>query len=214
MRGAAVPALGTVGGHVRDTVGGSLPGVSVTIVSERGGPARQTLTDGDGAYRLEGLPDQTYRIDFQLRGFDRIRQNRVRVRQDTHVEVDASLPLNAICECVWSGLATTLQPLPGLVLDEANRPLPNARVELVTPNRRETTYTNKEGRFLVRAPLKGMWPITASEGGFRSATSRISAATVGPVVLRLRYVGTAGLPDIERVSLGCLCPEYLSRVER
>jgi hypothetical protein len=211
MHGAAVAAPGSIGGHVRDDTGQPLPGVSVTIVPERGGPARQTLTDGAGVHRVDGLADGTYRIDFQLRGFDLTRHNRVQVRQDTHVQVDASLSISAICECITSGLATAPQPVAGQVVDEADRPRSNARVEVVTPSRRETTYTDRNGRFSIRTPVKGTWPLTASDGGFRSATLDISAVTAGPIVLKLRYVGTATLPNIERVRLGCLCPEYFSQ---
>jgi hypothetical protein len=79
--------------------------------------------------------------------------------------------------------------------------------------RRETAYTDTEGHFLVRAPLEGTWPITASDSGFASATQQISKVTTGPIVLRLRYVGTQSVPSNERFSLGCLCPEYFIHSE-
>lgn len=212
--GAAEAATGRVGGHVRDSAGQFLPGVSVTMVRERGGPARHATTDREGAYRLEELADDTYRLYFQLTGFDRTRLSHVRPGPDTDTDVDATLFVSSICECLTTGLSTTPRPLAGQVVDEANRPLLFARVEVVTPKRRETAYTDIDGRFVVRAPLEGAWPITASDTGFASATQQISNVTAGPILLRLRFVGTQSPPSSERFELGCLCPEYFTHRER
>ena len=211
--GAAGAPTGTIGGQIRDTIGQPLPGTTVTVIPERGGPAKQSITDREGAYRLDVLADATYRIDFQLPGFDRTRENHVRVRADTQINVDATLPVSAVCECVTSGLSTTARPLAGQVVDEATRPLPYARLEVVSSLRRETAYTDSEGRFYVRAPLAGAWPITASDSGFASVTQKISKTSSGPIVLKLRRVGTKHLPNRERFSLGCLCPEYFGQRE-
>jgi hypothetical protein len=181
---------------------------------ERHGPVRHATTDREGTYRLEELADDTYRVVFQLRGFDRTRVSHVRPRPDTDADVDATLSVSRLCECLTTGLATTPRPLAGQVVDEANRPLPYVRVELVSPMRRETAYTDIDGRFLVRAPLEGAWPITASDSGFASATQQISNVTAGPIVLRLRFLGTQGPPRSERFELGCLCPEYFTHGER
>jgi hypothetical protein len=207
-------AAGSIGGHVRDTAGQPLPGVSVTMIPERGGSAMNTTTDREGAYRLDAVADDTYRLDFQLRGFDLIRQNHVHVRPDTHIELDASTSPASICECISSGLAGPSKPLAGLVVDEDNRPLPHARVDIVSPKRRETTYTDRDGRFFVHPPVDGTWPLTASDSGFAVSTQRISKRTAGPVVLRLRYVGAQSVPNIERFEFGCLCPEAFTQSER
>jgi hypothetical protein len=206
--GAAAPAGGAIGGHVRDARGQPLPGVAITVLPERGGAARQSITDSDGAYHLEGLPDATYRIDFLLLGFDLTREHQVSVRTGARVDVDATLAVSPICECVTSGLPTSALPLTGQVVDAAHRPLPHARLDVVSPARRETAYTDSEGRFRVRVPLEGAWPLTASEARFASITTKISTASAEPIVLKLSYRGTAGLPKRERISLGCLCPEY------
>jgi hypothetical protein len=207
--GIGVAASGSIGGHVRDQGGRPLPGVSVIAIPRRGGTASSTFTDREGAYGLE-LPDDTYRVDFRIPGFDLARQNHVLVRPDAQTLVDATLQASVICECLSGGLPTVPQRLEGRVVDEAGRPLPHARVDVVTSTRSETTYTDSEGRFLVRAPVEGAWPISASDSGFASARRQVSKATVGPVVLRLRFDGTERPPDQERFSLGCLCPEYLS----
>ena len=206
-------AAGSIGGYVRDKTGQPLPGVSVTMIPERGGSAIDTTTDREGAYRLDAVAEDTYRLDFRLPGFDLIRQNHVQVGPDTHVEVDASTSPGSICECISSGLVRVSKPLAGLVVDEADRPLPHARVDIVSPKRRETTYADREGRFFVRPPESGTWPLTASDSGFAASTQRISKRTAGPVVLRLRYVGAQSVPNIERFEFGC-CPESFTQSER
>jgi hypothetical protein len=74
------------------------------MIPERGGPARYATTDREGAYRLEELADDAYRVDFQLRGFDRTRLNHVRLRPDAETDVDATLSVSSICECLRAGL--------------------------------------------------------------------------------------------------------------
>ena len=77
--------------------------------------------------------------------------------------------------------------------------------EMVTPVRREVARADSEGRFLVHAPLTGTWLLTVSDGGFEAVAQKTSSATSQPLVIRLRYVGTQGLPDIERLNEGCGC---------
>ena len=62
--------LASVAGTVRDTSGGAMPGVLVEVSS----PAliekvRSTTTDGNGQYRIAGLPVGTYTMTFALTGF-------------------------------------------------------------------------------------------------------------------------------------------------
>jgi hypothetical protein len=66
-------------GEVKDRMGQRLSGVLVVMLPEAGGPATQTTTDRNGAYHLEGLSEETYRIDFALPGFEGFRRNRVRL---------------------------------------------------------------------------------------------------------------------------------------
>lgn len=106
----AVAASGSIAGHVVDTAGQALPGVSVTTIPERGGLAKHTTSDGGGAYRFDELSDFTYRVDFELRGFDLTRRNHVRVRADERITVDAALSISSVCECVTVQISTALRP--------------------------------------------------------------------------------------------------------
>lgn len=157
-------------------------------------------------FRFEMLPDETYRVDFETLGFDLTRRNHVRVGDHTSTNVEAALYVSAVCECV------TIVPLPplavraGEVVDDRSRPLPHARVEVVSPMRREVAHADADGRFVLRAPVAAGWPLTASDSGFRAMTQEVSASRAEPIVFRLTYAGTTGLPLYERFSRACRCP--------
>jgi hypothetical protein len=203
---AAVARVGDIVGRVVDPIGQPLPGVSVTTIPEFGGLARRAATGSDGAYRLEMLPDGTYRVDFELLGFDLIRRNGVRVRKAASTRVDASLPVSTICECVEFVPPTPLTQRTGQVVDEADRPVPYARVEVVSPMRREVAYADTEGRFLIRVPVDETWPLTAFDSGFHAVTQQVSGSVPELIVFRLAHAGTTGLPNHERFGRGCRCP--------
>ena len=203
---AALAQPASMAGTVRDAAGMPLPGVAVTTIPASGGITTRATTESDGAYQLEALPDGTYRVDFAVAGFDLIRRNHVRVRQDATATVDATVPISTICECVEIVPPTPLRQRAGQVTDESSRPLPHARLELIIPARREVAYADHEGRFEVRVPAKGTWPLTASDSGFGALTVQVSGTQSAPIVLRLRHVGATGVPDNERFTRGCRCP--------
>ena len=182
-----------------------IPGVTVTTIPQSGGLARHTTSGTDGSYRFEGLPDDTYRVDFDLRGFELVRRNHVRVRRDTEANIDAALPVRAICECITVEPPSPWAQRPGQVIDKTGHPLPHARVAVVGS---QAMSTDGEGRFLIRVPVNEAWSLTATDTGFRSVTQQVSGADAASVVLSLEYVGTTGVPDVQRFS-GCECDGYL-----
>ena len=204
--GAVVVAQSaSIAGVVRDGNGGVIPGVSVTTIPQSGGLLRHTASGSDGSYRFDGLPDGTYRVDFDLRGFELVRRNHVRVSRDTEANVDAALPPRMICECITLEPPSPWAQRPGQVVDMSGRPLPHARIQLVG---REDAYTDNEGRFFIRVPVYESWPLTASDTGFRSITERVSGADSATVVLSLEHENTTGVPDVQRFG-GCECSGYL-----
>ena len=69
----ALPAVtsaqeATIGGAVRDTTGGVLPGVTVRAIHEATGNAFETVTDERGGFRV-AVRTGTYRIIVELSGF-------------------------------------------------------------------------------------------------------------------------------------------------
>jgi len=195
----------TIAGVVSDRRGYVFSGVTVTTTPESGGLSRHTRTNSAGTFRFEGLPDGTYRVDFELRGFEVVRRNHVRVRRDTEAKVDAALPFRALCECITVEPPSPWAQRVGQVIDKTGYPLPHARVELVG---RQSAYTDSEGRFLIRVPVNETWPLTATDTGFRAVTQQVSGADAASVVLSLEYVAATGVPDLEHFG-GCECDGYL-----
>ena len=205
LNGVVFAQSASISGVVSGGRDQGIPGVIVTAIPQSGGLARHTTSGSDGAYRFEGLPEGTYRVDFELRGFDVIRRNLVRVRRDSEVKIDAALPVRAICECITVEPPSPWAQRVGQVIDKAGHPLPHARIELVG---RQAAYTDSEGRFLIRVPVNEPWPLKATDTGFREITQQVSGADAASVVLNLEYVGPTGVPDYERFG-GCECPGYL-----
>lgn len=204
--GVGVAQSASIAGVVRDAIGQLIPGVTVTTIPQSGGLIRLTTTGSNGSYRFDGLPDDTYRVDFELRAFEVVRRNHVRVRHDTEAKADAALQVRAICECVTLEPPSPWAQRRGQVIDKNGHPLPHARIELV--GRQVMLSTDGEGRFLIRVPVNEAWSLTATDTGFGSVTQQVSGADAASVVLSLEYVGTTGVPDVQRFG-GCECPGYL-----
>ncbi len=189
-----------------DSAGQTVPGVSVTTIPEGGGVAKRTTSGRDGTYRFDALPEGTYRVDFEVLGFDLFRRNHVHVRRDATAEADGTVFVSSICECVTIMPPVAVAEREGQIVDQSGRPLPHARLEIVSPNRREVAYADGEGRFRVRLPVRGAWPFTASDTGFAKVTEQVSWTKAAPAILTLLRGGRADIPDTERFSRACRCP--------
>ena len=198
-----------------DGSGQPIPGVFVTAMLATGGDNQTGTTDREGTARFENLPDGTYRVDFDIQGFDIVRRNHVVVRHDSPAKVSAVLPITPLCECIRvspvpGGPEPVLEKRAGQVLDGAGHPLAHARLELITPAKQEFFYVDAYGRFAVRLPVDQSWPLRASDSGFRVVTQQASGSTHSRIVFRLPVDATAAVrvPDEERFSPGC-CPSDL-----
>lgn len=60
---------GVIEGVVRDTAGGVLPGVTMTLRNQASGVARTTVSEGDGTYRFPALQPGKYTLRAELSGF-------------------------------------------------------------------------------------------------------------------------------------------------
>ena len=209
LNGLADAQSTSIAGRVSDGSGQYLPGVSVTAIPETGGVASRAISDQHGAYQFGILPDGTYRVDFELLGFDFARVNHVRVRHDTAAKADATLSVSPICECIEVRSPTPLRERSGQVVDESGRPLPHARLEVSTPLRRDVAYADSEGRFQVRLPITDRWPLAVSDGGFGAEARQVSGTGSVLLIFRLAPTSTAGLPDLQRLARGCRCPDDL-----
>ena len=100
----AVPAQaqltnGSIFGRITDEQGGSIPGVVVNAVQTETGFVRTSTTDGQGAYRLPGLPVGTYKVTTVLPGFNAT-EAMVGVNVATNVPLDIKLLVANVNETV------------------------------------------------------------------------------------------------------------------
>jgi hypothetical protein len=212
------PASSIVG-TVVDAAGQLLRGVIVIAIPETGGDAREAMSGANGSYAFDDLPDGTYRIDWYLPGFDVMRRNHVQVLRGETPQVDVTLPVSTLCECIsnWGrpGLSRPrLTTHAGRVVDESGRPLPHARVEIVSLVGREVAHADREGRFQVLLSPTHTWPLTARDSGFAAVTLKVSGGTrAPPLVFRLPNVDTRALPDVERLTGSC-CRDLFTNLRR
>jgi carboxypeptidase family protein len=146
-------AAGSIEGQVRGLDGHPIPGALVTITPEGGGSSVYATGGGDGEYHVETLPDDTYRIDVEVPGFDLTRHHHVHVRSNEPARVNTSLMMSSICECISSGIATTAS-ISGKVVDELGHPLPHARLTAAFQSWTETAYADHAGRFVSARPRR------------------------------------------------------------
>lgn len=78
---------GAISGRVADDSGGLVPGATVTL-ERPGAAARSAQTDGNGAFRFEGIPAGAYTLRISLSGFaEDVRPVEVTAGQERKVEV-------------------------------------------------------------------------------------------------------------------------------
>src|ERR1043165_7004962 len=77
-------AGGRIEGKVTDPKGAAIPAAAVTITNQVTKQDFTTVTDGQGRYKVEGLPAGIYTVRVAVKGFNDGR------REDVNVEDDAS----------------------------------------------------------------------------------------------------------------------------
>jgi len=82
---------GQIVGVAKDSSGGTLPGVLVTVT----GPAiirpQTATTDIDGSYRFPALPPGDYVVTFELSQFQTVRREGIQLTLQTILKIDATL---------------------------------------------------------------------------------------------------------------------------
>ena len=99
----AGPVLGqsaAVEGRIVDEQSLAVPGVAITLRSPATGLERRTSSDGQGAYRMPGLPPGLYDIRAALDGFATVEQRGTVVDLASIVRVDFQLRVAAVAETV------------------------------------------------------------------------------------------------------------------
>lgn len=87
-------------GVTRDTSGGVLPGVLITVKNRATGTLRTVVTDGAGGFNVAGLIPGTYTVSAELSGFKTAVRNEVPLESGNTVRVDFTMDVGAISETV------------------------------------------------------------------------------------------------------------------
>src|SRR5207248_49294 len=127
-------ATGEITGTVRDSTGGVLPGVKVSITNQATGQERQVSTDASGHYSAPAMPIGEYTIKAELTGFKvQIRQN-IPVQVGREIHVDLMLEVGSVSEEVTvEESATPLQTTNA----ELSEVIDNARIISLPLNGRQ-----------------------------------------------------------------------------
>ncbi len=82
------PTSGSINGTVTDNIGAVLPGVNVTVAGPALMGTQAATTNEQGQYRFPALPPGTYRLTYELQGFNTI------VREDIAVSIGFTASVN------------------------------------------------------------------------------------------------------------------------
>jgi outer membrane receptor protein involved in Fe transport len=121
----AVPALaqqtsGNITGRVTDQQGGALPGVTITATQATTGFTRTVVTDGEGVFRLAGVPIGNIDLKLEMSGFATLERKDLILNVGQTLNLDVQLQVASMSETVTvSGdtplLETTSSSVGGVV---------------------------------------------------------------------------------------------------
>jgi hypothetical protein len=89
-----------ISGIVRDSSGGVLPGVEVTVKKTDTGMLRTVFTGSDGSYTIPNLPVGPYELKAVLSGFSTYLKTGIVLQVNTNPTIDVTLGVGAIGETV------------------------------------------------------------------------------------------------------------------
>src|SRR5215467_14021662 len=129
---SAQSTTGTISGHVSDSQGLALPGVTVTVASPNLQGVRSTVTSEIGDYVISLLPPGNYTVSFDLSGFQKTEKQVILAPTQT-LPVDASMGPAALTELV------TVVATPAHVLTQTAQVATNLNQDLIA-----TLPTNRD----------------------------------------------------------------------
>ena len=91
---------GQIFGKVTDASNAVLPGVTVTVSSPVLLQPRVTVTGPDGSYAVPGLPIGTFKVTFELSGFDTSARDGVQLTAEFSAQINAQLTVGTVKEAV------------------------------------------------------------------------------------------------------------------
>ena len=89
-----------IAGRVTDPSGGVIASAQVRVLDASGREITRTMTDSAGTYGFSGLPDGTYQLQVEGRGFKTLVMNNAQVRSGYSSEHDATLQVGDVSQMV------------------------------------------------------------------------------------------------------------------
>jgi Carboxypeptidase regulatory-like domain len=96
----AQAVTGTLVGHISDSSGATVPGVTVTATEVQTNTSRTAVTNETGDYTFSSLRNGTYTVTAELQGFRKVLRENVKVDVNTTIRVDLTLELGQMSETV------------------------------------------------------------------------------------------------------------------
>lgn len=90
----------TVSGTITDVSGAQLPAATVTFINSDTGVVRSTTTNGEGLYRIPGLPPGLYRATVEMTGFKQTVKEGITLHLEDQISLNYSLTVGATSETV------------------------------------------------------------------------------------------------------------------
>ena len=130
---SAQATTGRISGVVKDSSGGVLPGVTVTVTETRTGFVRTDASDAQGTYVFVNLPLGDYTVAAELQGFKKGQKSGYVLQADGRLTADFTLEVGAFSEVVQVSVqAETVNTVSG----ELSRTVDRAQVQDMALNGR------------------------------------------------------------------------------
>ncbi len=130
---SAQATTGRISGSVKDTSGGVLPGVTVTVTEIKTGFTRTDVTDDKGVYTFVNLPLGEYTVAAELQGFKKASKAGFVLVADGRIGADFALEVGAFTETVQVTVASeTVNTISG----EVSRTIDRGQVQDMALNGR------------------------------------------------------------------------------
>ena len=129
----AQATTGRIAGRVKDSSGGVLPGVNVTVTEVRTGFTRDAVTNDEGAYVFVSLPLGSYTVTASLEGFKKASKTDHELVADGRLTLDFTLEIGAIAETI---MVTARSEAVNLTSGEVSRTVDRAQVQDMALNGR------------------------------------------------------------------------------
>jgi len=120
-------------GQVKDSSGGVLPGVTVTVTGPTlQVPSMNAVTESNGEYRITPLPIGTYNVEYALQGFQTVRREGVRLTVGFTAKLDVVMPVGGVAETITVSGAS---PVIDVMSTTTNTRITRETIELLPSSR-------------------------------------------------------------------------------